>query len=449
MRQSRSRLEVTFEHTLGLLWMARTVVISGIGPISCVGTTVDSFWESVLRGESGVEKLTAPWLTSAVKSRVASLVKDFSLATYVGGVDPSVVALISGQSSRTVQLGVAAAMQAVRDADVTFGAADRDRIGVFCGTFGNFDHTTFVVDTMRSGKSPSPASAFLGFPGTMAGIISSILDIRGPADTISGGCPSGMDALGYAKLLIQRGTIDAAIVVGADNEACELTFTGIDASNGLSTEFNDEPKKASRPFDRRRGGNVIGENACALFVESDAHALKRGASKVYASVEGYAKVSVGQRSYSHSKPNLDIDAPSRCFKLTLRDAGWKPGDVSLISANGSASVSYDKLEAWEIWKVFPNTKVHSIKGIIGQSGSGCTLLQIAAACLCLRNKKAYGTLNFEEQDPALPVLNIVKSTHDDPTLDKILCHAIGLGGFHFSGLALRALPSNAKSPSKL
>jgi 3-oxoacyl-(acyl-carrier-protein) synthase len=142
------------------------------------------------------------------------------------------------------------------------------------------DYVHVISTTIAEGKSPPPQAAFLGFPGTIAALLSSLLDIKGPSDTISGGCPSGMDAVGFASRCIAYGILDAAIVVGADNEACPITFNGIAAANGLSSSYNSDPKKASRPFDKNREGNVIGENACALVIESKSHAIARKAPQM-------------------------------------------------------------------------------------------------------------------------------------------------------------------------
>lgn len=304
------------------------------------------------------------------------------------------------------------------------------------GTFGNFDYTVHAIDCIREGNG-MPQAAFLGFPGAVAGIVISLFDLRGPADTISGGCPSGMDAVGFASRQIQNGVIDAAVVIGTDNEFCEVTYNGIAAANGLSCSFNNEPCAASRPFDLNRGGNVIGENACAIILERESHAQQRKAPRVYARVAGYSKTSTGTRVYSHDKPSLVTDASERALQAVLADARWAATDVHLVSANGSASKSYDRLEANSIASVFGHsTPVVSIKGLCGQSGSGCILLQIAAACLSLQQKEIFGTKNFETPDPQLPAINIIRQSQKAPHLKRVICQAIALGGFHYSCLAL-------------
>ena len=436
--------------------MSKDVVVTGLGPISCIGKTTKELWENVVKGFVGIERFNNPGIAPETTSLVAAFVKDFNFRDYTD--NQTVLSLLDDKSSRAVQLGIAAAIQAIKDAGIDLNTTNRERVGgkiacnfsfnhltVFVGTLGNVD---YIYEEYRDGNVAKPQAAFLASPATIAALVSSMLDIRGPADTLAGGCPSGMDSLGFAARCISTGVLDVAIVIGADNEATPLVFNTIAAANGLSSQYNDEPKKSSRPFDKNRGGNVLGENACGLVIESKSHAIARKAPQLYSRVAGYAKTSAGTRVYSHDKPSLVTDAVVRAINAVLRDAGWKPSDVDLFCANGSASKSYDKLEAHSLVAAFgPHVNklhVNSIKGMTGQSGAGCTVVQIAAACLCLYYKKIYGTVNFDEQDPNLPVLNIVKKTQDAPYLQRIVCHALNLGGFQYSCLALEAISNHSK-----
>jgi len=265
-------------------------------------------------------------------------------------------------------------------------------------------------------------------------LLSSILNVRGHAETITGACHAGIDIVGYAKRLIDLGVIDAAVVVAADNELCELAFNMIGSS--MPSEFNGDPVHASRPFDIRSGGTVSGENAGALFVESLEHAHRRHARQVYAKIAGYAKISIGRRDFG----TLISDGPAKSMADAMNDAGWTPADVSLVVAHGSGSVNHDHLEAVNIANVFPaTTKVNSVKGITGETGAGCSILQVSAACLCLRDRVVFGTANFEHQGKRQPLLNIVRETHDDQSVSKVLCNVIGVGAFQFSSLALERI----------
>jgi 3-oxoacyl-[acyl-carrier-protein] synthase II len=250
--------------------------------------------------------------------------------------------------------------------------------------------------------------------------------------------------VGQAARLIQAGAADAMLVVGTDCEVVPEVLAALNASGSLATRFNDDPARASRPFDRARDGNVVGEGAAALLLESSAHARARGA-RAYARVAGYRVASAGQhRQYSHDRPELDQRPSVRALRGAVAEAGWEPSVVDLVNANGSSSVLYDRLEGAALGEVFgdalPGVRVHSQKSMLGQHGAGSSALQAVAACLTILRGMVPPTINHEDPDPACGPLRVV--TAADPCRPKrILVHAIGLGGFYASAAAFEPAPA--------
>lgn len=234
------------------------------------------------------------------------------------------------------------------------------------------------------------------------------------------------------------------LVVGTDCELVPEVMMALNASGSLATKFNDDPGRASRPFDRARNGNVIGEGAAALLLESETHATKRGA-RIYARVAGYHVASAGQnRQYSHDQPDLDTRPAVRALRGAMAEAGWSPEQVDLVNANGSSSVLYDRLEGMVFQEVFgdslPEVRVQSQKSMLGQHGAGSSALQAAAACLAIRRGAVPPTINHEDPDPACGELRVVTSAERFQP-ERVLVHAIGLGGFYYSAAAFEGEPA--------
>jgi 3-oxoacyl-(acyl-carrier-protein) synthase len=247
-----------------------------------------------------------------------------------------------------------------------------------------------------------------------------------------------VDAIGQATRLIQAGAVDAVLVVGTDCEVVPEVIAALNASGSLATGFNDDPGRASRPFDRGRNGNVIGEGAAALLLESEEHARSRSA-RVYAKVAGYRVASAGQnRQYSHNRPELDTRPSVRAMRGAIEEAGWQPEAVDLVNANGSSSVLYDRLEGMAFGEVFGESlsevRIHSQKSMLGQHGAGSSALQAVGACLAIRRGVAPPTINHDDPDPECGDLRVVTTAEAIP-VERVLVHAIGLGGFYYSAAA--------------
>jgi 3-oxoacyl-[acyl-carrier-protein] synthase II len=412
----------------------KSVVITGLGPISAIGCGREEFWSALVAGRHGFGPITL-CDASRSPSKIGAEVKDFRLEQFL---DRGRV--IARRTPRSVQFALAAAKLALEDAGITEGALDAERTGLYIGTsIANIAESFALRDKWLSTGTVAPHTAFHTFNHSAACILSSYFDIRGPIHTTSSGCNSGLDALGQAIRLIQASVVDAMLVVGTDCELVPEILGALNASGSLSTRYNDRPGQASRPFDAGRDGNVVGEGAAALLLESEAHALGRGA-RHYARIAGYSMSSAGRnRKYSHDQPELDLSPCVRAFRGAMGEAGWQSSEVDLIYANGSSSVLYDRMEAMALSEVFgdafPTLPVYSTKSVLGQHGAGSSALQLVGACLTLENGIIPPTINHESPDPLCGSIRVVtRAEHSTP--ERVLVHSIGLGGFYYSCGAL-------------
>lgn len=412
------------------------VVVTGLGPVSAIGCGRDPFWESLVAGRHGFGPMTLCDPTTS-PSKIAAEVRDFDLARYVENGQ-----IMARRTPRPVQFALASSVLALHDAEIDLDACDPDRFGVHVGTsIGNMATVLGLNDEYaRLGKLPAH-TAFYAFNHSAACVVSSFFNIRGPVHTTTSGCNSGVDALGQSMRMIQSGAVDAMLVVGTDCEVVPEVVAALNASGSLATKFNDDPGRGSRPFDRGRNGNVIGEGAAALLLESEPHARRRKA-RIYARLTGYQVCGAGQnRQYSHDNPEPDLRPCVRSLRGALAEAGVDPRALHVLNANGSSSVIYDRLEAMAFAEVFgdalPRVRVHSQKSMLGQHGAGSSALQAVGACLTLRRGTVPPTINHDDPDPACAPLVVQTTPHQDD-FEHVLVHSIGLGGFYYSAAVFEA-----------
>ena len=406
---------------------ARTAaVVTGLGPVSALGTGVEPFWQALVAGRSGTRRLT----------RIEPPRRGCAVAAEVD--DPPPLALDpANPQPRSVQLALAAARLAIADAQLE---ADPDRVGVVVGTgVGNLDLVESALDRVRAGERLAPSVAFRVFSHAAACEIARALDLRGPIATLTSGCNSGADALGLALDWIRLARADVVLVGGTEAELSPSFFSIMGAARALVVQHNDTPAAASRPFDQGRDGNVPGEGAAFLVLESAEHAARRGA-RIRAAVRGYASRAAGDRpSYDPFNPAFLPDPMVRAIREALADAGITPRDVSAVSANGSSSVFYDVVEATAIAEVFgadaARVPVHSIKAGLGQTGAVTPALQAIAAVLTVEHGLIPPTPNVDAIDPRCP-LAIVRGEPLARPVDHVLAHAIGFGGYYFSAFVI-------------
>lgn len=421
-------------------------VITGLGPVSAIGCGRRAFFEALLAGRHGFGPITL-CDASASPSKIGAEVKGFALDDYVESGK-----VLARHTPRPSQMALAAALLALHDAELDVNLMS-ESMGLYVGTsLANLETTFTMRDRWRASGALPAHAAFQTFPHSIACQVSSLLDLRGPIHTTTSGCNSGVDALGLALRQIQTGTVDAMLVIGVDCEIVPEILAALGAANALATRYNDEPGRASRPYDLGRDGNVLGEGAGALVVESEPHAVARKA-RIYARFQGYATASAGRaRQYSHDAPELDLRPAVRALRGALHDAGWSADQIDAVNANGSSSKLYDVVEARALAELFgdrfPAVPVTSIKSMLGQHGAGSSALQAIAACLTLRRGVIPPTINHEAPDPECGPLRVVTAPLASAPR-HVLMHAIGFGGFYYSAAAFEAIPEEASSKTGL
>lgn len=413
-------------------------VVTGLGPITAIGRGREAFWDALTAGRHGFGPITLCDV-SRCPSKIGAEIPDFDLGDHL----PRGRAL-ARRTPRPVQLALAAASLALEDAGLEPGRFDPRRVGVVVGTsMGSGIEVLPARDRWVRGEGRFGSQmAFRLFHQSAACSISSQFDLRGPVQTVSTGCNSGLDAFGAALRQVQHGEVDASLVVGSDCELVPEILAMLSDAGALATRYNEDPGRASRPFDVDRDGNVAGEAAAALLVEAAPHARARGAHR-YARVVGYAIRGAGcRRRYSAGAPAMDVDPSVRALEAAMGEGGWRPSDVDVVNANGSSSVIYDRLEALALAEVFgeslPGLAVHSIKSALGQHGAGSSALQVVSACLAIDRGTVPPTINHERPDPVCGSLRVVTRPEPLPG-PNVLVHSIGFGGFYYSAGALSAV----------
>ena len=421
-------------------------VITGVGPVSAVGCGRRAFFDALLAGRHGFGPITLCDVASS-PVKIGAEVKGFDLDDYVESGR-----VLARHTPRPSQMALAAALLALHDAEMDVNLMS-ESMGLYVGTsLANLETTFAMRDRWKATGALAAHAAFQTFPHSIACQVSSLLDLRGPIHTTTSGCNSGVDALGLALRQVQTGTVDAMLVIGVDCEIVPEILAALNAASALTTRFNDDPGRASRPFDRGRDGNVLGEGAGALVVESEPHAVARKARN-YARFKGYATASAGRaRQYSHDAPELDLRPAVRALKGAIADASWTADQVDTVNANGSSSKLYDVVEAQALAKLlgerFATVPVTSIKSMLGQHGAGSSALQAIASCLTLRRGIVPPTINHDDPEPACGPIRVVTSPLASAP-QRVLMHAIGFGGFYYSAAAFEAIPAGETSRTGL
>jgi 3-oxoacyl-[acyl-carrier-protein] synthase II len=328
---------------------------------------------------------------------------------------------------------------AVKDAGIDFEKLDKERIGVVFGSgIGGLQTFTKQSQTIFETKGPHRISPFfipMMISDIAAGRISMKYGVKGPNYATTSACATSSHAIGDSFILIQRGDADMMITGGAEASICEMGVGGFNSMRALSTR-NDDPTKASRPFDKDRDGFVMGEGAGALILEELGHAVRRGA-KIYAEIAG-----IGFSGDAHhiTEPAPEGEGAQRAMKAALRDAGLTPTDVQYINTHGTSTPVGDKNESAAINKVFGDhakkLAVNSTKSMIGHLLGAAGAVESIATILSIVHNKVHPTINQEVPDPECD-LNYIPNTARDWTVDVAISNTFGFGGHNASLLFRR------------
>ncbi|MDP1852773.1 MAG: beta-ketoacyl-ACP synthase II [Candidatus Omnitrophota bacterium] len=397
------------------------VVITGLGSISPLGNDTKTLWENLLAGKSGIGRITV-FDASAFDSQIAGEVKGFDPLKYFSAKEVRHV-------DKFVQYAVAAAREAFNDAGLDSSAIDKNRAGVVVGSGIGSLHIIEEQFKVYLEKGPSRLSPFL-IPmlivNEAAGHISIDLGFKGPNSCVATACASGSHAVGDAFKIIQRGDADLMLAGGTESAITYLGIGGFCALKALSKR-NNEPEKASRPFDRDRDGFVMSEGSGVVLLESLPHALKRKA-KIYAEIVGYG---MSGDAYHITAPDSTADGAVRAMALSLKDARILPKDVSYINAHGTSTLLNDRIETLAIKKLFgeyaKKIAVSSTKSMTGHLLGAAGGIEFVICALAIKNDIIPPTTNYENPDPECD-LDYVPNKARNTKVEVAMSNSLGFGG---------------------
>jgi len=409
----------------GVNTMKRRVVVTGMGVITALGSEVEQFWGNLMEGKSGVSLIEA-FDVSEYTTKIAAEVKNFDPEAY--GLDKKE----ARRMDRFVQFAVVAAQQAVKDADLKIGEnSDPERTGVMVGSgiggLGTFEDQHRIL-LEKGPKRVSPFFIPMMIANMASGQVSITTGAKGPNSTAVTACATGTHSIGDSFKIIQRGDADVMIAGGAEATIRPSGMAGFCSMRAMSTR-NDEPEKASRPFDVGRDGFVMGEGAGVLILESLDHALARGA-KIYAEVIGY-----GMSGDAFHMTEPDPSGASRCMNSAIKDAGIAVEDVDYINAHGTSTPVGDVSESTAIKLTFGDhahkLAVSSTKSMTGHLLGAAGGVEAVILALTLKNGIIAPTINLDNQDPELD-LDYVPNTPRKADVKVALSNSFGFGGHNAS-----------------
>jgi 3-oxoacyl-[acyl-carrier-protein] synthase II len=407
---------------------SRRVVITGIGLVTAAGESTEDTWRSVLDGRSAVTRVSG-FDPEPFDSQIAAEIKDFDATSFVNGKD-------ARRADPVVQYAASCASQCLDSVDLD--ALDRNRIGVVIGS-GVGGLTTFETQhQLKLKRGPGRVSPFFipfMISDMPAGYVSITHGLKGPNYATVSACASGANAVADAYLLIKAGITDAMVAGGTEAAVTPMSLAGFSALKALSCR-NDEPEKASRPFDRDRDGFVLGEGAAVMLVEELEHAKQRGA-KILAEVAG---IGLSGDAHHITAPAPDGEGAVRSMAAALDDAGMKPENVDYINAHGTSTQLNDASETAAIKSVFGDhayqLAVSSTKSMIGHLLGAAAAVELAFCVLAIRDNRIPPTINLDNPDPACD-LDYVPHHARDQKVDAALSNAFGFGGHNVSILVKR------------
>ncbi|MFS0839387.1 beta-ketoacyl-ACP synthase II [Paenibacillus sp. 1P03SA] len=396
------------------------VVITGLGVMSSLGQEVDTFWGNLLAGKSGISAIES-FDVSEYPTRIAASVKDFNPEDYIDKRE-------ARRMDRFVQFAVAASINALKSSGLNIQEdTDPERVGVYVGSGIGGLSTWEEQHKILLEKGPKRVSPFfipMMIANMASGQISMITGAKGPNSTAVTACATGTHSIGDSFKLIQRGDADVMICGGAEATISPTGVAGFCALRAMSTR-NDEPEKASRPFDTGRDGFVMGEGAGVLVLESLEHAQKRGAH-IYAEVIGY-----GMSGDAHHMTEPDPDGAARCMVKAIKDAGIAPEDIDYINAHGTSTPVGDKSETTAIKKALGEhaykVAVSSTKSMTGHLLGAAGGVEAVICGLTLENGIIPPTVNLDDQDPECD-LDYVPNVPRKSDVQVAMSNSFGFGG---------------------
>ncbi len=399
----------------------RRVVVTGLGLVSPVGNTVDAAWASLMAGKSGITRISR-FDASAFASQIAGEVQGFDITAYISAKEARRMDIF-------IHYGLAAGLDAFRDAGLEVTDANRERIGVSIGSgIGGLPmieqtHKTYLEEGPRR---ISPFFIPAAIINMISGHLSILLGLQGPNLALVTACATGTHAIGESARVIERGEADVMLAGGAESTVCPLAIGGFAAARALSTR-NDDPAGASRPWDKGRDGFVLGEGAGVLVLEEYEHAKARGA-RIYCELIGYGR---GADAFHMTAPTEDGAGAARCMQAALKDAGLAPEQVDYINAHGTSTPLGDVAETRAIKLTFGEharrLMISSTKSMTGHLLGAAGGVEAVFTVLTLYRQAIPPTINLTDPDPECD-LDYVCSSARDARVDIALSNSFGFGG---------------------
>jgi 3-oxoacyl-[acyl-carrier-protein] synthase II len=408
----------------------RRVVVTGVGVINALGDNVDTFWDNIIAGKCGIDRITS-FDISDYACQIAAEVRDF---------DPSAAFPSPKEIRRTdrfTQFGIYAGWRALMDSGLEIDKHDPDLIGAFIGSGIGGLATTEAQKEILLSRGPGRMSPFtipMLILNMASGIFSMYYNLRGPNVATCSACATATHALGEAWRTIKMGDAEAIFAGGTEAAIVPMGIGGFAAMKALSTR-NDDPQHASRPFDKDRDGFVMGEGAAVLLLEELGHAKARGA-KIYCEIVGY-----GNTADAHhlTSPSPEGEGAARCMRMALRSAGLNTDEIQYINAHGTSTPQGDICETQAVKAVFGENVsklvVNSTKGATGHLLGAAGATEMALCAKAIEKQIAPPTINIENQDPACD-LDYVREGARAMKIDAILNNSFGFGG-HNATIAAR------------
>ena len=397
----------------------RRVVVTGLGLISPVGNDVNTAWDNLLLGKSGIATISK-FDSSGLSVHFAGEVKNFNIEDYISAKE-------ARHMDTFIHFGIAAGTQAFKDSGIEVTEANSERIGVLVGSgIGGLPmiENTHQELITRGARRISPFFVPGSIINMISGHLSINLNLKGPNLSAVTACTTGLHSIGLASRLIQYGDADVMIAGGAESTVSPLGIGGFAAARALSLR-NDDPATASRPWDVDRDGFVLGEGGGVVVLEEYEHAKARGA-KIYAEVAGF-----GMSGDAYHMTASNMDGPRRCMLNAIKDAGVNPEEIGYINAHGTSTPLGDKNETQAIKAALGDHAkkliVNSTKSMTGHLLGGAGGLESVFTILALYHQKSPPTINIFNQDPECD-LDYCANTARDVKLDVVVKNNFGFGG---------------------
>jgi 3-oxoacyl-[acyl-carrier-protein] synthase II len=411
---------------MGTNWTERRVVVTGIGLVTPLGSELNPFWDRLVAGDCGVDRISS-FDASKFDTQVAAEVKSFEPAPAFPS--PKEVR----RADRFSQFGVYAGWQALKDSGMDLDKLNRDEIGVFFGSGIGGLQTTAEQHTVLLQRGPERLSPFM-IPmlilNMASGLFSMYYKLRGPNFATCSACATSSHAIGEAWRTIKMGDAEAIFAGGAEATIVPIGIGGFCAMRAMSTR-NDDPKGASRPFDKERDGFVMGEGAGVLVLEELEHAKKRGA-KIYCEIAGYGNTADANHM---TAPAPEGEGAARCMKMALRNSGLKAEEISYINAHGTSTPQGDIAETQAVKTVFgdyaKSLPVSSTKGATGHMLGAAGAVEMAICAKAIETDTLPPTINYQVPDPECD-LDYVPNTARKAKVNATISNSFGFGGHNAS-----------------